>query len=352
MYVVNTTFTILNEKNIAMSEKGNYILAVIKASESYDTLAESLADIITKMQDLQKISADDKTFDFEYFLGGDWKFLACVCGIGAGNANHACIGCKCANLDRCDTSNHWSILVPEHGAHILNEILKNAGSKKVNCKSKPLFMFIPLSHVVIDTLHLFLRISDILINLLIRELKFHDSIEKRTKFSGGFNKGKLRHMAQCKTYLQELSIPFHWYVGKESKQLEFRELTGPVKVKLFQHINISSLLPNSDNHETTPKIWDGFWNIIQDQKQDFNHEDVECFKGKVTSWLELFLTVYQAKDVTPYMHALYAQVPEFLQLYTNLEYFIQQGMEKYDVTSKNFFRSSNHRSFSTSTNFL
>jgi hypothetical protein len=46
-----------------MSEKGNYILAVIQARESYDTLAESLADIITEMQDLQKISVDDKTFD-------------------------------------------------------------------------------------------------------------------------------------------------------------------------------------------------------------------------------------------------------------------------------------------------
>jgi hypothetical protein len=49
MSVVNITFTILNEKKIAMSEKGNYILAVIQASESYDTLAESLADIITEM---------------------------------------------------------------------------------------------------------------------------------------------------------------------------------------------------------------------------------------------------------------------------------------------------------------
>ena len=78
---------------MAMSEKSNYILAAIKTSESYDTLAESLADIITEMQDLQKISVDDKTFDFEYFLGGDRKFLACVCGIGAANANHACIWC-------------------------------------------------------------------------------------------------------------------------------------------------------------------------------------------------------------------------------------------------------------------
>ena len=34
-------------------------------------------------------------FQLEYFLGSDWKFLACVCGIGAANGEHACIWCKC-----------------------------------------------------------------------------------------------------------------------------------------------------------------------------------------------------------------------------------------------------------------
>jgi hypothetical protein len=95
------------------------------------------------------------------------------------------------------------------------------------------------------------------------------------------------------------------------------------------------------------KVWDDFWKIRQDLKHDFNSDDVEVVKRKITSWLELYLTVYQAKDVTPYIHTLYAHVPEFLSLYTNLECFTQQGMEKYnDITSKNFFRSSNHRGVS------
>ena len=96
--VVNITFTILNEKTLAMSERGNYILAVLRTTESYDTLAESLSDIVKEMQDLKDISVDNETFYFEYFLGGDWKFLACVCGIGAANADYACIWCKCARL--------------------------------------------------------------------------------------------------------------------------------------------------------------------------------------------------------------------------------------------------------------
>ena len=60
-----------------------------------------------------------------------------------------------------------------------------------------------------------------------------------------------------------------------------------------------------------------------------------------------FLDLYQAKDVTPYMHASYAHVPEFLKLYQNLAYYTQQGMEKYnDTVWKDYFRSSNHRGVS------
>ena len=221
-----------------MSEKDNYILAVIKAGESHETLAGSLSDLITEMQDLKDISLDNEQFYFEFFLGGDWKFLACMCGIGAANADHACIWCRCARLDRCDTKKHWSILDPDNGAHTLDKITKYARSRKFNCKSKPLFMFIPLSHIVIDTLHLFLRVSDNLIALLIRELKYNDAIQKKNKFSDGFNRSKYRNMARYETYLQDLGIPFHWYVGKESKQLEYRNLTGPEKVKLFQNIQI------------------------------------------------------------------------------------------------------------------
>ena len=44
------------------------------------------------------------------------------------------------------------------------------------------------------------------------------------------------------------------------------------------------------------------------------------------------------------MHALYHHIPEFLKLYINVAHFNQQGMEKYNnITSKDYFRSSNHR---------
>ena len=49
-----------------------------------------------------------------------------------------------------------------------------------------MFKFISLDYVVIDTLHLFLRISDNLIDLFVRKLRRQDSIDKKTTFSDRF----------------------------------------------------------------------------------------------------------------------------------------------------------------------
>lgn len=44
--VINITYTILNEKNVATSENANYLLGVIKGKENYETLSASLSDLI------------------------------------------------------------------------------------------------------------------------------------------------------------------------------------------------------------------------------------------------------------------------------------------------------------------
>ena len=70
--VIDITYTILNEKNLAMSEKGNYLLAVIRAKESYKTLLQiSLSDLIKEMGELKEIFVDDNIYHLEYSLGGD-----------------------------------------------------------------------------------------------------------------------------------------------------------------------------------------------------------------------------------------------------------------------------------------
>ena len=116
-----------------------------------------------------------------------------------------------------------------------------------------------------------------------------------------------------------------------TKKLEYRDLTGPEKLRVIQNINFQALLPNFEDHKKLEKIWNDFMEIIGDLKLDLpTDEPIAALTAKVKSWFQQFLSLYQAKDVTPYMHALYHHIPEFLKLYINVAHFKQQGMEKYN----------------------
>ena len=78
---------------------------------------------------------------------------------------------------------NWSAFDELKGSRTIDEIKilsKLTKAKYFSCCEVPIFNFIPIDHVIIDTLHLFLCISNVLINLLIQDLRRHDSIEKAT----------------------------------------------------------------------------------------------------------------------------------------------------------------------------
>ena len=114
-----------------------------------------------------------------FFLGSDWKFLALVCGLESTTCQYACIWCKCPKQQRFDMTMCWSITNVTKGARTVHEIqemskLSKKSKLHCNCAREPIF---PMHHVVIDSLHLLLRISDVIINLLIRDLRILDGID-------------------------------------------------------------------------------------------------------------------------------------------------------------------------------
>ncbi|KAJ7391497.1 hypothetical protein OS493_018546 [Desmophyllum pertusum] len=165
----------LDEGTKAMSADGNHLIAVIKESENYDKLAKALADIRKDVESLKHVSVGTEQFEIEWFLGGDWKFLACICGIGAAHATYPCIWCKCT------------------------------------------------------------LISNNLINLLILELQRQDSIDKKRTFNDGFARSKYKHMAGWESYLNDtLKIHFNWFVCKDSKKLKMAGSNRPRETEIIQ----------------------------------------------------------------------------------------------------------------------
>ena len=78
--VTNFTYTILDEGDKAHSFEGNYPLAIFRESEKYDSLKKALADLISEVSTLTEITVAGREYKIEYFLGGDWKFLAIITG--------------------------------------------------------------------------------------------------------------------------------------------------------------------------------------------------------------------------------------------------------------------------------
>ena len=75
----------------------------------------------------------------------------------------------------------WSVSGAKHGARSVMEIIECCTKPKkqwFNCAHPPLFLTIPLDHVVPDVLHLLLRVTDVLFYLLVLEIRLLDGIER------------------------------------------------------------------------------------------------------------------------------------------------------------------------------
>ncbi|KAJ8031139.1 hypothetical protein HOLleu_27773 [Holothuria leucospilota] len=99
------------------------------------------------------------------------------------------------------------------------------------------------------------------------------------------------------------------------------------------------------NHPKLPEIkvlWQSFGEIMLNVKSAGTTDETSLAE-KCKEWVTLFCKVYQAKDVTPYMHILMFHIPESIRIHGNINVFSQQGMEKMnDFVTSWYFRSSNH----------
>ena len=143
--------------------------------------------------------------------------------------------------------------------------------------------------------------------------------------------------------LNNCKIRFRWFADKESiNWMTWRDLTGPEKIRLFRHIDIPAAFPDLQSKEKLQKLWKDFFNLMVSLGS--RSCDATDFEQFTKAWVKLFTSVYQTKDVSPYMHAFAMHVPQFLGLYGNIVTFSQQGLEKLnDITTIHFQHATNHR---------
>ena len=126
LHVVCFTFTVLEESEITGSYEGNHVLAVFKTPEKYTFLKMALEDIIKDVERLKQIEVGQDNFSVDYYMGGDWKFLASITGIDSASSTYSCIWCKCGRGERYDPDKEWSVTDSSKGARSVEEIVEYA----------------------------------------------------------------------------------------------------------------------------------------------------------------------------------------------------------------------------------
>ncbi|CAH3035392.1 unnamed protein product, partial [Pocillopora meandrina] len=96
---------------------------------------------------------DGQEVKTEFYLGDDYKFILLMLGLKGATFNYAC-----------------AYYNTPPSARTLKEISEMSKKSRENyCCDKQPILNIPLDHIVVDELHLMLRITDILIGNLVQE---------------------------------------------------------------------------------------------------------------------------------------------------------------------------------------
>lgn len=74
LHLINFSYTIIGDKNCT-SERGNYLLAIVKCPETGDCIRAALKKLIDEFNNLDQVVVDEKIVKVERYLGGDLNFL-------------------------------------------------------------------------------------------------------------------------------------------------------------------------------------------------------------------------------------------------------------------------------------
>ncbi len=210
---------------------------------------------------------------------------------------------------------------------------------------------IPYTAFLIDILHKFLRVSDLLVELLLDDLFRLDQFYANTKYSISTHK----NVGALSEFLVKCKLQ-HFNEGSTSKEIRayLKSYQGPQKKVLFEQINIQGLkniFKKINNKCSITKLWNQYWTIHKklrvNKETKFNFLidfSSYFFENNCNNLLNLFLECYGKERITPYLHATCIHLHEMHKQHGNLNYYCNEGLEKLnDLSTHTFFRCTNKR---------
>ena len=209
----------------------------------------------------------------------------------------------------------------------------------------PIFDFLEFDEVVIDMLHLLLRITDKFYEYLLEKITHfdkNDSISIENRQALGMLELFLKDM--CK-----ISKPFYRSNRDLEEKIKLRSLNGNERLKIFEKIfenkqKFEDLFVNIDlDFDLENYVWKSFFNLYlliksyDDRELIINANEIQKLKYDLKEWLEFYTILAGKETITPYIHAFVFHVPEFLLKFKRLNLYNLQGLEKLNDFTTQFY---------------
>ena len=226
------SFCLLQTGEKVMSSKANRTIAIVNGPEKYETMKQSFSSAINEINTVLEtgfIEVDGKEIKIEKL-----KFLLMVMGFSSATSTHACLRCLIHKLDRWDTSKPIEHCQSVEMKRTLAHIKSMLPLKKFSVINQSLFN-IELDHVILDELHLMMRVTDRLTENLISEVMERDS---QADISKGRGEKKGVYLDTLVNTIKAIGISFsNWEKknadGKGSGSYDWTSLIGSDKKKLM-----------------------------------------------------------------------------------------------------------------------
>lgn len=162
--MVNFAFTIIQDENCT-SFYGHHTFGIGEIKENYEDFSEPMQLFMDAIQNLKSISFENKTIDLEYYFAADYKILLIVLGLKGANGNYPCLYCL--------SHKNKFHLIEHSDARKMCDFELHPGKKiDFGFLNQSLIpeSIIPLKNIIICTLHLRMRIFEVLLKKLIKDI--------------------------------------------------------------------------------------------------------------------------------------------------------------------------------------
>jgi hypothetical protein len=295
--------------------------------ENYDEVKVCLKEIFQQIENLgNTITVDGKRCRLEFYFVSDWKMLAIVTGINGPTSKYGCIWCICEKPDYAKKK--FSL-----GRHFPNYPKAKYGQIQPSLLPKN----IPLTNVLMDTLHLFLRITDKFVEKIIKECRNLDNLSSEQQY----NPKNSQHLTAFVSFMKdECNIEYSLFRTTKNA-IQGRSLRGLELEKFIERINVMKIIPKYKNAKQLQRLIDSFRSIYSDLK--YRDPSSREIKTRTRIWIRSCSTLFG--NITPYMHAFHKHLCSQTKRHGHIYKFNLEGLEKQnDVATKAYFRSTNMKS--------